>query len=103
MLIDLSDEPISGKEAEEALGRAGITVNKNTVPKERRSAMVTSGVRIGTPAITTRGMGVDECKWIASKIIEVLRNPTDEERLSAIALSVKELCSKFPMYSGYSL
>ena len=103
MLIDLSEEPISGKEAESVLGKAGITVNKNTVPNERRSAMVTSGVRIGTPAITTRGMGVEECKWIAARIIEVLRNPSDEERLSKIAHEVEELCSNFPIYPDYEL
>jgi glycine hydroxymethyltransferase len=103
MLIDLSDEPISGKEAEDVLGKAGITVNKNTVPNEKRSAMVTSGVRIGTPAITTRGMGTEECKWIAKRILEVIKNPSDVQRLEGIANEVEELCSKFPIYPDYAL
>lgn len=103
MLIDLSEEPVSGKDAEIALGKAGITVNKNTVPKEKRSPMVTSGIRIGSPAITTRGMGTEECKWIAGKIVQVIKNSQDEELLASIAKEVRELCQKFPIYSGYTL
>lgn len=103
MLIDLSDEPVSGKEAEIALGKAGITVNKNTVPKEKRSPMVTSGIRVGSPAITTRGMGVDECHWIGEKIVQVIRNPNDDELLASIAKEVYDLCQNFPIYPDYSL
>ena len=103
MLIDLSSEPVSGKEAEIALGKAGITVNKNTVPKEKRSPMVTSGIRVGSPAITTRGMGVDECLWIGKQIVTVIQNPNDEELLASIAQEVHDLCQKFPIYPNYSL
>jgi glycine hydroxymethyltransferase len=98
MLIDLSDSDVSGKDAEEALGRAGITVNKNTVPNERRSPFVTSGVRVGTPAITTRGMQEEECRWIAKKIIEVIGSPGDADRLSRIRSEVHSLCGRFPIY-----
>ena len=103
MLIDLSDHQLSGKDAEAVLGRAGITVNKNTVPNERRSPMVTSGVRIGTPAITTRGMKEDESKWIADKIFEALSNASDEQRLAQICKEVHDTCGRFPIYQDYSL
>ena len=98
MLIDLSDSDVSGKEGEIALGKAGITVNKNTVPNERRSPFVTSGIRVGTPAITTRGMKEDECRWIAKKIAHVLRNPKDEDLLKSICNEVHDLCGNFPIY-----
>jgi glycine hydroxymethyltransferase len=98
MLIDLSDREISGKDAEIALGKAGITVNKNTVPKEKRSPFVTSGVRIGTPAITTRGFKETECRFIAQKIVDVLHNPNDEEFLTRTHNEIKEMCVKFPVY-----
>ena len=103
MLIDLSDEPISGKDAEIALGKAGITVNKNTVPKEKRSPMVTSGVRIGSPAITTRGMGIVESKWIGEQIVKVIKNSKDEAILASISKEVYDLCQKFPIYPDYKL
>ena len=103
MLIDLSDEPISGKDAEIALGKAGITVNKNTVPKEKRSPMVTSGVRIGSPAITTRGMGIVESKWIGEQIVKVIKNSKDEAILASICKEVYDLCQKFPIYPDYKL
>lgn len=103
MLIDLSDEPISGKEAEIALGKAGITVNKNTVPKEKRSPMVTSGIRIGSPAITTRGMGIVESKWIGEQIVKVIKNSKDEAILASICKEVYDLCQKFPIYPDYKL
>ena len=99
MLIDLSDWEVSGKDAEIALGAAGITVNKNTVPNEKRSPFVTSGIRVGTPAITTRGMKEDECRWIADKITEVLRTPNDEKLLSAIRNEVHTVCARFPIYT----
>jgi glycine hydroxymethyltransferase len=98
MLIDLSEGDVSGKDGEQALGKAGITVNKNTVPNERRSPFVTSGVRIGTPAITTRGMKEDECRWIAKKISLVLRSPKDKALLESIRLQVHDLCAQFPIY-----
>ena len=98
MLVDLSAREITGKDAEAALDRAGITVNKNTVPNEKRSPFVTSGVRIGTPALTTRGMGESEMKQVGRWIAEVLANSTNEGKLEKIKAQVRELCLKFPIY-----
>lgn len=98
MLVDLSNREITGKEAELSLDHAGITVNKNTVPNEKRSPFVTSGVRIGTPALTTRGMGESEMKLIAGWIGEVLKDHTNESLLKKIKGQVRELCLKFPIY-----
>ncbi len=97
LLVDLG-ERCSGKEAEEALGRANITVNKNTVPGEKRSPMVTSGIRIGTPAMTTRGMGAAESKQIGHWIADAVENLHDEEQLRAIGARVHELCGCHPVY-----
>lgn len=96
ILINLSNKKITGKKAEAILGKAGITVNKNTVPGEILSPFVTSGIRIGTPAVTTRGMGIEEMKQIADWIQKVLEKPDEENHLKKIAEEVKELCSKFP-------
>jgi glycine hydroxymethyltransferase len=98
MLIDLSDREISGKEGEHALGRASITVNKNTVPGEKRSPFVTSGIRVGTPAMTTRGMGVAESRQIADHIVDVLENPNDEVLLSRIHGEIHDMCGRYPVY-----
>lgn len=98
ILMDLSDREITGKAAEIALDEAGITVNKNTVPNEKRSPFVTSGVRIGTPALTTRGMGAAEMKHIAGWIAEVLKNPEDQQVKNRVHNEVKELCKNFPIY-----
>lgn len=98
ILVDLSDREITGKLAENSLDEAGITVNKNTVPNEKRSPFVTSGVRIGTPALTTRGMGTTEMKQIAKWISQVLNNPEDAALKSKIHDDVKELCKGFPLY-----
>ncbi len=98
VLVDLSARSVTGKDAEIALDRAGITVNKNTVPNEKRSPFVTSGVRIGTPALTTRGMKEAQMRQIASWIIEVLSHPTEELRLAKIKGQVRELCQSFPIY-----
>jgi glycine hydroxymethyltransferase len=98
MLLDLSTREITGKDAEIALDHAGITVNKNTVPNEKRSPFITSGVRIGTPALTTRGMKESEMKIIAGWIGEVLNHSTDEAVLKKIKDQVRELCLKFPIY-----
>jgi len=100
MLIDLSDEPVSGKDGEIALGRAGITVNKNTVPGERRSPMVTSGVRVGTPAMTTRGLGTDDAVQVADWIADVLRAPEDEAVRARVRAGVHALCGRHPVYSS---
>lgn len=98
LLLDLSQREITGKEAEEALGRAGITVNKNTVPGEKRSPFVTSGVRIGTPALTTRGMQEEEMRQIASWIRQCIEAPNNEEQIRKIRAEVEALCKRFPLY-----
>lgn len=98
ILVDLSDREITGKLAEASLDEAGITVNKNTVPNEKRSPFVTSGVRIGTPALTTRGMGTTEMKQIAKWIAQVLNNPEDVAMKAKIHEDVKQLCKHFPIY-----
>lgn len=98
MLVDLTKKDITGKEAEEALVKAGITVNKNTVPFETRSPFVTSGIRIGTPAATTKGMKEAEIKIVANLIDEAIKNRTDEAKLSSIKADVKKLCQGFPFY-----
>ena len=100
LLVDLVGLELTGKEGEEALERAGITVNKNTVPGETRSPFVTSGLRIGTPALTTRGMKEDEMRRIGAWIAEVLNDPTNEELISRIRGEVSEMCAGFPMYEG---
>lgn len=96
VLINLSNKNITGKKAEAVLGKAGMTVNKNTVPGETLSPFVTSGIRIGTPAVTTRGMGKEEMKQIADWIQKALERQDEEDHLKKIANEVKELCSKFP-------
>ena len=97
-LIDLSNKNISGKKAESALGFGGITVNKNMVPFDKRSPFITSGIRIGTPAITTRGMKSDEMRQIVKWIDKILCSPDDELMISKIKIDVKNLCSEFPIY-----
>lgn len=102
MLIDLSQskkmESITGKVAETVLDSAGITVNKNTVPNESRSPFVTSGIRIGTPALTTRGMQISEMKQISKWISEILKNPDNADLHKKIKQQVQELCQNFPIY-----
>lgn len=98
VLVDLSEREITGKDAEIALDHAGITVNKNTVPNEKRSPFVTSGVRIGTPALTTRGMKESEMKIVAGWIAEVLKSSTDSSALNRIKAQVRELCQSYPLY-----
>lgn len=100
MLINLSETEVTGKDAEEALGKAHITVNKNTVPFETRSPFVTSGIRIGTPAVSTRGMKEDEMDIIGDLICKVLSNPKDDALLESVKESVIELCKEFPLYKG---
>jgi glycine hydroxymethyltransferase len=98
MLIDLTNKEITGKQAEIALGKAGITVNKNMIPFDMRSPFVTSGIRIGTPAATTRGMKEDEMIDIADMINKAISNVENENKLSEIKEEVKTLCSRFPLY-----
>jgi glycine hydroxymethyltransferase len=99
LLIDLRRRELTGKEAEAALGRAEITVNKNTVPGETRSPFVTSGVRIGTAALTSRGMGTEELEQVGHWIADVLEAPQDEAVISQVARQVGELCQRFPIYA----
>jgi len=98
LLVDVRPLGLTGKEAEAALERAGITVNKNTIPGETQSPFVTSGIRIGTPALTTRGMREDEMRRIAGWIDDVLRARGDETVERRVRAQVRELCSQFPIY-----
>jgi glycine hydroxymethyltransferase len=101
LLIDLRNRGITGKDAEKALDRAGITVNKNTVPGETESPFVTSGVRIGTPALTTRGLGPTEMRVIAGLIEAALAARGDEKGADEVRASVRDLCSRFPLYGDW--
>ena len=98
MLLDLRSKRLTGKLAEKSLDRAGITVNKNTVPKETQSPFVTSGIRVGTPAVTTRGMGEGEMTRIAELMDRVLGAPEDEGGLAAVREDVRALTARFPLY-----
>jgi glycine hydroxymethyltransferase len=98
LLIDLTDLGITGIDAENALGRAGITVNKNTIPRETRSPFVTSGLRIGTPAVTSRGMKEEEMRFIGDRIAYVLKDITDAARQTSVKEEVQAMASKFPIY-----
>jgi len=99
VLVSFLDKDFSGKDADEALGRAGITVNKNTVPGERRSPFVTSGIRIGSPALTSRGMKETEFELIANRICDILDDINNIDLQLKIKEELKELASKFPIYS----
>jgi glycine hydroxymethyltransferase len=100
LLVDLrpSHDELTGKEAEAALEASGITVNKNTVPGETRSPFVTSGLRIGTPALTSRGMNEAEMTQVATWIAHVLEAPNDQDRITAVRGEVRDLCANFPLY-----
>ncbi|MBN1396880.1 MAG: serine hydroxymethyltransferase [Bacteroidetes bacterium] len=98
MLIDLRNKNLTGKESQDALDLAGITVNKNAVPFDDKSPLITSGIRIGTPAMTTRGMKESEMETIAGFIDRALINRADEKIIKQISEDVKTLCAKFPLY-----
>jgi glycine hydroxymethyltransferase len=98
MLVDLRPRGLTGKVAEAALGKAGITVNKNAIPFDPQPPAVTSGIRVGTPAVSTRGMGVEEMRLIGQLIAEVLQDVEDAARLGHVAAKVRELCQAFPLY-----
>ena len=98
ILIDLTEKGITGKKAENALEKVGITVNKNMVPFDQKSPFVTSGIRIGTPAVTTRGMKEDEIKTIVALIDKVISSPDSEDLLSTVMSEVLDLCRDFPLY-----
>ncbi len=97
ILADMSSKGLSGKRAERLLDQAGITVNKNTVPYDTRSAMITSGIRFGTPALTTRGMGQDEMRRIATWIVRVLDHPGDEAISAEVRATVEEFAAAYPV------
>ncbi|MFL3026436.1 MAG: serine hydroxymethyltransferase [Candidatus Neomarinimicrobiota bacterium] len=99
VLIDLSNKNVTGKAAENALEKAGITVNKNMVPFDKKSPFITSGIRVGTPAITTRGMGSDEMNQIVTLIDEVILNIEDQTTIKNVNKSVIEICQSFPLYN----
>jgi glycine hydroxymethyltransferase len=98
MLVDLTNKGITGKDAEEALGAAGITVNKNVIPYDKNPPTITSGIRLGTPCVTTRGMGESEMVEIADIISTVLQNKKDAETIIALSQRVETLCESFPLY-----
>jgi glycine hydroxymethyltransferase len=98
MLVDVFSKGLTGKLAESALGKAGITVNKNAIPFDQNPPMVASGVRIGTPAVTTRGMKEAEMDTIAGLITRALKTPEDDRALAMIRAEVESLCEKFPLY-----
>jgi glycine hydroxymethyltransferase len=98
VLVDVFSKAITGKAAEAALGLAGITVNKNTIPFDQNPPMVASGVRLGTPAVTTRGMGEPEMDLIAEFITRALAAPGDSRVLASVKAEVELLCRKFPLY-----
>ena len=98
VLIDLTKKGITGKKAENALEKVGITVNKNMVPFDQKSPFVTSGIRIGTPAVTTRGMKEDEMKTIVALVDKVISSPDSEDLLSTVMSEVLDLCRDFPLY-----
>jgi len=99
ILIDLTKKAITGKAAENALEKAGITVNKNMVPFDKRSPFISSGIRIGTPAVTTRGMTQDDMVKIVGLIDTVIEKPNDEDNIVRVKAEVNDLCSSFPLYS----
>ena len=98
MLVDVFSKGVTGKAAEVALGKAGITVNKNAIPFDQNPPMVASGIRIGTPALTTRGMREAEMDLIGALIARVLAAPDDDKVLAMVRAEVEHLCRKFPLY-----
>ncbi len=98
MLVDLRAKGITGKAAEEALGHANITINKNSIPNDPEKPFVTSGIRLGTPAVTTRGFTEQECEQLANMIADVLENPSNEAVLAKVKQQSLDLCAKFPVY-----
>ncbi|GAA5083918.1 MAG: serine hydroxymethyltransferase [Alcaligenaceae bacterium] len=98
MLVDLRAKGLTGKQAEDALGKAHITVNKNAIPNDPESPFVTSGIRLGTPAVTTRGFTEADCELTAHLIADVLDNPNDEENLANVRKRVHELTARLPVY-----
>lgn len=100
ILLDLTSLDITGKDAEKALEKVHITVNKNGIPYDTKSPFITSGIRIGTPALTSRGMGIDEMKIIGNLIVKTLKNMNDDVILNEVKEEIKSLCDKFPLYKN---
>ncbi len=98
MLVDLRPKNITGKIAEEALGLANITINKNAIPNDPEKPFVTSGIRLGTPAITTRGFKQGECELLGNMIADVLDNPNQQAVIDKVKQQALELCHKLPVY-----
>ena len=97
-LVDLRAKNVTGKEAEDALGRAHITVNKNAIPNDPQKPMVTSGIRIGSPAMTTRGFGTEQAEQLSNLVADALEGAQDEVALQRVAREVKAMCARFPVY-----
>lgn len=102
-LVDLVDKKITGKDAETALGRAYMTVNKNAVPNDPQTPFITSGIRLGTPPVTTRGFKEKECELLANWICDVLDNINDEKTISHVRTQVLDICKRFPVYNKSSV
>src|SRR5262249_53038023 len=98
-LLDLRPKNITGKDAEDALGRAHMTVNKNAIPNDPQKPMVTSGIRVGSPALTTRGFGAAEAEKLAGLMADVLEDPAGDLTRQRVVREVKALCAKFPVYA----
>jgi glycine hydroxymethyltransferase len=97
-LIDLVNKGITGRDADAALGRANITVNKNAVPKDPQSPFITSGIRLGTPAVTTRGFKEKECEQLANWICDILDDIRNEQVIAGVQEKVVDICNRFPVY-----
>ncbi|MEG1160352.1 MAG: serine hydroxymethyltransferase, partial [Acidaminococcaceae bacterium] len=100
LLVDVRGQGLTGKEAEHLLDEAGITCNKNTIPFDPASPFVTSGIRLGTAAVTTRGFGAQDMQEVAAIIGLVLKNPTDAAKKQEASNRIAQLCTKYPMYPG---
>ena len=98
MLVDLRPKGVTGKAAEKALEKAGITCNKNAIPNDPEKPFITSGVRLGTPSVTARGMKEKEVEQIAGMILKVLENINDEDKIAEVKKEVLQLTEKFPLY-----
>ncbi|MGH8725555.1 MAG: serine hydroxymethyltransferase, partial [Burkholderiales bacterium] len=98
-LVDLRAKQITGRDAEDALGRAGITLNKNAIPHDPQKPTVTSGIRIGTPAMTTRGFGAAEAEKLAHLVADVLEDPIGDGTSRRVGAEVRKLCERFPVYA----
>ena len=96
--MDLRNKNVTGKEVEELLGTVNITVNKNSIPNDPESPFVTSGIRIGTPAMTTRGFTIEESNLVVDLICDAVENKDNSDELDIVRTRVKELCAKFPVY-----